>query len=680
MPTLAINLFGSIQVSVNAQPVTTFKSDKVRALLAYLAVEADHPHRREKLAGLLWPEMPETTARGSLRHALANLRRVIHDHKTVPPYLLITCQTIQFNANSNHALDVVAFSQSLITTHLTHDQKFQHLEKSIALYRDDFLAGFSVADSIPFEEWMLIKREQYQRQMGDDLSWLANAYEQRGMYKKAIRLAYKQIELNPLDETAHRQLIRLLALDGQRSAALAQYENCRQILAAELVVAPTKTTKILYERIRDETWPDETAKIPLPLFVTEETAVSPPPRFVGRSQELRQLNNFLAQARTGRSQIAFVTGEAGSGKTALVNAFARQVMANHPDLLVASGRCSAYTGSGDPYLPFLQMMQMLTGDVAANWEAGDISSDHARRLWSVLPEVTEALVGNGNLLLDRFVSSASLLTRAQIRTRNRLPDDAPWLVQLAEYAQAGEMMAAFSQTDLFEQFTGLLETLARRHPLLLLLDDLQWIDSGSLNLLFHLGQHLRSRRILILGAYRLGDVARGRDGERHPLADVINELQQIFGYNQVDLSQAGGRPFIDALLDSEPNRLDGNFRQVLLRQTGGQALLTTEFLQGLQERGDLSQRHRLVNAQSRQRLGKQHISRYRFHHFLIQNYLYNELDAVERANLHEAVGDTLEKLYAEPGCCAGSNARPVCLALSGSRRVGESDRLLSKGR
>ena len=336
--------------------------------------------------------------------------------------------------------------------------------------------------------------------------------------------------------------------------------------------------------------------------------------------------------------------------------------------------------------------------------------------------MTESLVNNGSLLLDRFVSSAPLLTRAQVRTRSQLPDDVPWLAQLAEYTQVGKPLPTVSQTDLFERFTALLEILARQHPLLLLLDDLQWIDSGSLNLLLHLGQHLRSRRILIVGAYRPGDVARSQDGSQHPLPDAVNELQQIYGHNQVDLSQAAGRPFIDALLDSEPNRLDENFRRELLHQTGGQALFTTELLRGLQERGDLIRddsgcwivspqldweiiparvdaviavrinrlpakcrtaltiasvegeaftaevvahiqktdeqetvrclsgdlsQHRLVTAQSRHRLGPQHLSRYRFHHFLIQHYLYNELDAVERANLHEAVGDTLEKIYAD---------------------------------
>ena len=100
MADLDISLFGPIQVIAGGQPVNTFESDKVRALLAFLVVEADQPHRREKLATLLWPDMPDMTARGNLRHALANLRQVIGDHNADPPYLIINRKTIQFNTQS----------------------------------------------------------------------------------------------------------------------------------------------------------------------------------------------------------------------------------------------------------------------------------------------------------------------------------------------------------------------------------------------------------------------------------------------------------------------------------------------------------------------------------------------------------------------------------------------------
>ncbi|MFN2163706.1 MAG: ATP-binding protein [Candidatus Promineifilaceae bacterium] len=723
MPALEISLFGPIQVASGGQPANAFESDKVRALLAYLAVESDQPHRRETLAAMLWPEKPETAARTNLRHALANLRHVIGDQDAVPPYLLITRQTIQFNTQSDYTLDVTHFAASQQRNQPAKQLSIKQLEENISVYKDDFLAGFSIADSIAFEEWMLVKREQYRRRMSDSLSRLANAYEQRGDYGQAIIFTRKRVDLQPWDETAHRQLIRLLALNGRRGAALEQYHKCHEILGAELGVEPTTVTTALYERIRDESWPDEIAKVTLPLFVTQEAAVTSTPLFVAREQELGRLTGFLGQALSGKGQIAFITGEAGSGKTALMHAFARQVMAEHADLLVASGKCSAYTGSGDPYEPFLEITSLLTGDVESGWEAGDISSEHARRLWSVTPQVAETLVENYRLLLDRFVSSDSLLARAQISTRGQLPDSIPWLLRLVDWVQANEMEPALSQSDLFDQFARLLGTLARRYPLVLLFDDLQWIDQGSLGLLYHLGQNLRGRRILILGAYRPEEVVRGADGEAHPLAGVVNELRQNFGDNQVDLQESEGRHFIDALLNSEPNRLDENFRRRLFLQTGGQALFTVEFLRGLQERselvkdeegrwsaseqldwdtlparveaaiasrigrlpvkchnaltiasvegetftaevvatiqgigrqetlrclsGDLSRQHHLVTAQSRRRLGQQTLSRYRFHHFLIQQYLYHDLDPVERAGLHETVGDTLVSLYGE---------------------------------
>ena len=715
MSTLRIALLGSFQVTIEGQSATAFESDKVRALLVYLAVEADRPHRREALAALLWPDMPETAARSNLRHALANLRRAIHDYDADPPYLHITRQTIQFNQHSQHELDTAVFSPQPHTT--------QQRETMAALYRGDFLAGFSIAGSTVFDEWTAVKREQYHRQMHQALHDLADCYTQQGQYEKALSFAQRQVAMEPWDETAHQQIIRLLALADQRSEALAQYDECCRILEAELGIAPTGTTTTLAQNIRDGTWPDAAARLPLPRFVVEDTAVSPtpPPLFVARDQELARLNEFLDQTRKGQTQIAFVTGEPGSGKTALIHAFARQAMATHPNLLVVDGKCSAYTGSGDPYLPFREVTQMLTGNVETHWEAGDVSADHARRLWSALPEAAEVLVNNGRLLLNRFISITDLLPHAQVSTRHRSPEQVPWLSQLVELSEAGETAVPIPPADLFTQFANLLEAVARQHPLLLLLDDLQWIDIGSLNLLFHLGQHLRGSRILILGTYRPGDVALGRDGQPHPLLNLVNEFQQIFGPNQVDLSEAGGRPFIDALLDSEPNRLDEGFRVMLHRQTGGHALFTVELLRGLQERGDLvqdtvgywiesgrldwdilparveaaiagrinrlppicrtaltiasvegetftaevvahiqkseeqeivsclsgdlSRQHHLVTAQSRQRLGQQPLSRYRFHHFLFQKYLYNDLDAVERANLHEAVGETLEKLY-----------------------------------
>jgi predicted ATPase len=152
------------------------------------------------------------------------------------------------------------------------------------------------------------------------------------------------------------------------------------------------------------------------------------------------------------------------------------------------------------------------------------------------------------------------------------------------------------QGDLLEQYTRVLHAVAQQQPLLVLLDDLQWADVGSIGLLFHLARRLDDSRILIVAAYRPAEVSRGRWGERHPLEPVVNELKLHFGPIEINLSRAEDRHFVDTLLDVEPNGLGEAFRQTLFRLTAGHPLFTVELLRGMQERGDLirDQRQRWI--------------------------------------------------------------------------------------
>ena len=720
MSHLSIRLFGSLEVTLDGQVVTAFKSDKARALLAYLVVEAERPHRREKLAGLLWPEWPEQAARGNLRRVLANLRLAIGDHKAVPPFLHISRETIQLNSASDAWVDVTAFTD-LLEAKGSLQQLISQLEEAVKLYRGDFLEGFSIPDSAAFEEWALLNRERFRRLVMVALSRLARCYEQRGDYESALRHAWRQVELEPWQEEGHQQVMRLLALSGQRSAALAQYEACRRLLAEELGVEPSRETTVLYQQIRDGLLPPS-APAPLPLRTPAPLPPSTPAPFVARERELAQLGGFFDLVLAGQGCAVFVTGEAGSGKTALVQEFTRRAQEAHPDLLVASGNCNAHTGIGDPYLPFREILGLLTGDIEARWTAGTITREHARRLWNTLPLAAQALVEAGPDLIDTFVPGAALVGRATACA----PGPVDWLARLDELVErkaVGPGAPSPQQSDLFEQHSRVLQLLAQQAPLLLVLDDLQWADAGSINLLFHLGRQLVSSRIMIVGAYRPEEVASGRDGKRHPLEPVVNEFQRDFGHITVDVDQAESRGFVEAFLDTEPNRLRLPFREMLYRQTRGHPLFTIELLRGMQERGDLVQdqegrwvegpaldwetlparveaviaermgrlpkplqetlraasvegevftaevvaqvqganeqeiirrlsgelgrQHRLVAAQSLQRVGSQCLSRYRFRHFLFQKYLYDHLDPVERAHLHEATGSLLETLYRE---------------------------------
>jgi DNA-binding SARP family transcriptional activator/predicted ATPase len=726
MARLSLSFLGPFQVTLDGQPVTSFKSNKVRALLAYLAVEADRPHRREALAGLLWPDWPDRDALSNLRNALSDLRRVIGDRRVVPPFLLITRDSLQFNAASDYWLDVAAFAEG------TGLQDLSRLEEAIALHRGSFLDGFSLGDSAAFEEWALLTRERLARRTSSVLHHLAATYEQRGDYDQAEASARRQVELEPWDEAAHRQLMRALALGGQRNAALAQYETCRRLLAKELGVEPAKETTALDEQIRHG---ELRAHMPLaaslidltlrpPLFLEEEPPQVESPVFVAREHELAQLDAHLNVALAGQGRVVFVTGEAGSGKTTLVQQFSGHAQEVHADLIAASGDCNSYTGMGDPYLPFREILELLTGEVEAQWAAGAMTGEHARRLWNTLPLAAQALLEAGPDLIDTFVPRSALLERAITFTQGA--GGVEWLTRLHELVDRRPFapgMPSPQQSALFEQYSRVLQGLARQVPLVLLLDDLQWADMGSISLLFHLGRQLAGNRILIVGAYRPEEVAIGRDGVRHPLEPVVNELQRDFGEITVHLGQAENRGFVEALLRSEPNRLGRAFREMLYRQTRGHPLFTIELLRGLQDRGDLlrdaeghwlegpaldweklparveaviaerigrldqslqatlrlasvegevftaevvarllpadgrkvvrrlsgelDRRHRLVRSQAIERVESGRLSRYRFRNYLFQKYLYDSLDEVERAYLHEDVGSILEDLYGD---------------------------------
>lgn len=164
MTQLAISLLGPFQVTLDDEPITDFATDKARALLAYLAVEADRPQRRDALAELLWPEQPQRKARHSLRQALSHLRQALGDQDSgdSEPFLLVTRETVQLNPQGDHWLDEAAFT-ALIADCQTHRHRrpetcrpcLQRLEEAAALYRGCFLEGFFLSDSAAFEEWAL---------------------------------------------------------------------------------------------------------------------------------------------------------------------------------------------------------------------------------------------------------------------------------------------------------------------------------------------------------------------------------------------------------------------------------------------------------------------------------------------------------------------------------------------
>ncbi|MES0361734.1 MAG: BTAD domain-containing putative transcriptional regulator, partial [Anaerolineales bacterium] len=338
--------------------------DKVRALLSYLAVESERPHRREKLAGLLWPDYPESSARSSLRRALADLRKGIGDERAEPPYLLISRQTIQFNQESEAWVDVTGFT-SLSQAKGQPDQGvIQGWGDAVDMYRGEFMEGFSLPDSPPFEEWQLLNREHYHRQVLDTLHRLSDAFEAQGEIESALPYAWRQVEIEPSRENAHRQIMRLLALSGQRDAALAQYETLKHVLARELGVEPAQETQELYGQLLRGEWP--------PPLTSESLIAARQPRSIGESP-YRGLSAFrekdapfffgreeftsqLLSAIKTRPAIVAILGSSGSGKSSVAYAGLLPRLRDRGDWLIASFRPGArpFNALAAALLPLLE--------------------------------------------------------------------------------------------------------------------------------------------------------------------------------------------------------------------------------------------------------------------------------------------------------------------------------------
>jgi diguanylate cyclase (GGDEF)-like protein len=333
MQRLSIYLLGSFQVRLDDELVTArFRTEKERALLAFLAIESGRAHSREMLAELLWPERPEGVARTNLRQALLGVRRAISDHQASPPYLLVSDISLQFNLGAQYWLDCEAF-ETRIQSAAQHPHPggplcpacAQRYAGAVDLYRGDFLSESLLRDNQAFQEWVTFRQEGYQRRFLEALSQLSRHYQELGDYDRACSFSRRQVNLDPLDEGAHRQLMRALALSGHRSAALAQYRKLTALLEAELGLEPTPESASLYDQIRsgyrlDPSRPARLARRDnLPVQLTS---------FIGREEELKWFADCLSNPTC---RFLSVTGMPGAGKTRLATQAAAAHAQDFPD-------------------------------------------------------------------------------------------------------------------------------------------------------------------------------------------------------------------------------------------------------------------------------------------------------------------------------------------------------------
>ncbi|MEJ2668424.1 MAG: AAA family ATPase, partial [Deinococcales bacterium] len=312
-----------------------------------------------------------------------------------------------------------------------------------------------------------------------------------------------------------------------------------------------------------------------------------PPLF-GRSGEMAELERHVVAALQGQGSVVFVVGEAGQGKTAMLRAVMARVHLSDPSVLTAAGSSNAYTGSGDPFLPFRDVLEELTGDTTLDENAPPLERSRAERLRRFAPRARQILGEEGPNLFG------TILARRRTGSRNFEVGAAPNLSVADPGRLEVEWLGASSQSGrqvaLRREVVRSLGRVADEVPLVLVLDDLQWIDRSSAELLMFLASHIRDHRLLILGAFRPADAAGPGALDGGPFAHgLLSELGGMKGVPVIDLDAAEGRRFVEELLESEPNDLSAEFREALWRQTAGHPLFTTELLRAMRERGDLVQ-------------------------------------------------------------------------------------------
>jgi predicted ATPase/DNA-binding SARP family transcriptional activator len=328
---ISVGLLGSFEVKIDCELVTKFEYAKVRALLAYLVMESHRPQTRATLATLLWPDRPDRAARSSLNQALTTLRHALGDKTTDRPALLTEADTVQIDPEGAIEVDVVQFLTLLRASdahaHVHRSWRTctpcaDRLRQALALYRGNFLADFFIHDSSVFEEWAALQREHLLQRALSALERVAEWAQWRGLYSEAIEYVRRQVTLEPLLEVNRRALMRLLALNGEVTAALLHYRQLERLLAQELQAVPEEATTVLFDQIRH----GNTTNLQLrqPPFAVP----APPTHFIGRIQASQAV---CARLQDQNVRALTLTGTAGIGKTRLALEVARRLRFDFED-------------------------------------------------------------------------------------------------------------------------------------------------------------------------------------------------------------------------------------------------------------------------------------------------------------------------------------------------------------
>ena len=560
MGNLRFTLLGSPEVR-HADQLLLFSTRKEFALLIYLAVEGCI-HLRKILSELFWPEGDALHGRAALRTTLLHLRHLLGEGASVDPvsHLLITGETLGLDFTSDVDLDLRTLHEAWTFAHASthpapimpedaHCSLLGQLQRVTSLARGQFLEGFTLRDAPAFDDWVRFQREYWHLRINEIFDRLSRLQFEAGELEVAIATVNRWLVLAPLHEEAYRRLMRLHFAAGDRYAALHAYDTCRARLSTDMQTEPTPETVALASRMRAVAPPrrkEAHALHTAPGAFSPALLLDGP--FLGRTTELSLLIKAYHTAQRGQTQVVLLQGEAGIGKTRLAKEFLAWAEMEGADVL--QGRAFE-TGGRLPYRPVIEALR---------------------------PRI-ERENAPDDLLSDTWLAE---LARLLPELGDRYPDlPAP---------QGGKSVA---RNRLFEAVARLLQALAKRAPLVLFIDDVQWADTASLDVFHYLA---RSWSESATPALLLLTLPMGTRGLRPELDEWRASMERTVPLTRLQLDRLTPEDILRLLqaLGGAGGKDGGRaadlerFGQWLFAETEGQPFYLMETLKVLLERGALA--------------------------------------------------------------------------------------------
>lgn len=534
---LELELLGPPVLTVDGRPIVV-DTRKAIALLAYLAVSGQ-AHRREALAALLWPDADTARAAGALRRTLSAVRTAIGAQR-----LATDRSTIALLADDVE-VDVLTARERLqsCTTHghaatEVCAECVEPLSAVAALHRGSFLEGFALRDSAAYDDWQFFTAEECTRELSGALERLTAALVATGRISDAIGAGRRRLALDPLHEPAHRELIQLHAWNGEHSAALRQYRECVRVLERELGVPPLAETTAVYEEVLEY----RLTPPPVPPLDPAPRADEPPQMtlarpqvapFVGRGTATSELLAAIERS-SDQGSVVVVEGEAGIGKSRLVG----EVLASSSlaDRRTVTARCF----EGETGLAYGVMVEALRGAIAqrdGQW-LQEVPAELAVEVSRLLPEVAQkrpdlppppSLDGPG--ARTRFVDAL------------------------------GRALAAAVESDAGG---------------VVVMEDLQWLDDASFEVVVHLARRITSRQLTLVLTWRTESVGRG-----HPLRRLTSDARRDAYLTAITLERLDGGAVAEALAGFGIDAPEVAAR--VTEETEGLPLLVVEYGRALAE-------------------------------------------------------------------------------------------------